>query len=399
MKDDKSSIIIAADLKGLSILFRLTIKTEESSSEVVNWIFSAETFQVSQNMEGPDVPFTIQRSTVPFPHKILGHVALTWRNAIIVWGGWGRFHQLKDLSKVYYHKQGQWLKMMTTGDIPYTYKGERTTQVLNDKMYMITENISNRSVVHCLDLISMIWTEITPSGQSAPSPGTSGSATWIYNGNIYLFTGNAIYCYNVSKNTWERPKVVGNIPSPRRLSSIIISDDTVFLFGGLTEDGDGLGDLHILNMLSMRWKQVHGRMRQPNSNFTLTRVSKSAAKLFGMLGDDEECWLLNLNHAKELHDPSAIWTRIPSTFARGHHCHCAVLEPISQRLWLIGGYDDHGITSDVLKLSLKFLPLKDLAKDRAAHSIGANDLRLLPGHYPDTLKYEIEEYRSKWIFS
>ena len=109
-------------------------------------------------------------------------------------------------------------------------------------------------------------------------------------------------------------------------------------------------------------------------------------------------------HAKEhlgrpiLVGPSAIWTKIPGTFQRNHNS-SAVLEPTSQRLWLIGGYNhqnNHDITSDVLKMSLKLLPLKDLAMDRAARNISPNDPRLLDS-YPKTLKNEIEDYRSKWI--
>ena len=66
---------------------------------------------------------------------------------------------------------------------------------------------------------------------------------------------------------------------------------------------------------------------------------------------------------------------------------------------MIGGYNhqNHDNTSDVLKMSLKLLPLKDLAMDSAARNISDNDPRLLPDSYPKALKNEIVEYRSKWI--
>ena len=277
-------------------------------------------------------------------------------------------------------------------------------------MYVISEQNFNGSVVHCLDLNSRIWTMMIPYGQS---PNIPQGTTWIYSRNIYFFgdedniiAENAIFCYNVSKNTWERPEVGGVLPVRRKWSSIVVSDDTVFLFGGYTEDGGRLSDLHVLDMQSMCWKQVQYSTRLPNIFITLTRVSQSAAVLFGNTGYDKdecECWLLNLDHAKENLSqpiwvgPSAIWTKIPFTFQTYYQS--AVLEPTSQRLWLIGGYNhqNHDITSDVLKMSLKLLPLKDLAMDSAARNISDNDRRLLPDSYPRALKNEIVEYRVKWI--
>ena len=74
-----------------------------------------------------------------------------------------------------------------------------------------------------------------------------------------------------------------------------------------------------------------------------------------------------------------------------------VLEPASQRLWVIGGEDDSldGFTSDVIKMSINTVPLKTLAIDCIARHLKANDPKLTLNNCPERLLNEIEEHRSK----
>ena len=87
--------------------------------------------------------------------------------------------------------------------------------------------------------------------------------------------------------------------------------------------------------------------------------------------------------------------QIPSIFCR--HGHCAVLEPISRQLWLIGGTDNlYNVTSDVLKFNLiKKTTLKDIAIQNVVQSICVNDPSLAAEELPRCLGNKIEEYRSE----
>ena len=73
-----------------------------------------------------------------------------------------------------------------------------------------------------------------------------------------------------------------------------------------------------------------------------------------------------------------------------------MLEPVSQRLWLIGGAYKTGIQ----KMSLNVVPLKVLALERAARNMsgdGGSNLRLLINvtcHCPKALRREIEAQRA-----
>ena len=122
---------------------------------------------------------------------------------------------------------------------------------------------------------------------------------------------------------------------------------------------------------------------------TLTRISESFAVLY-----NSDCWMLDLKSAIKVKDPSLFWRRIPTHL--GRYLHATVLEPDSQKLWVIGGYDNQrNIVRDILELSFNLVPLKALAIDCAAHSIRNGNPRLHPGNYPSGLRKEIELYRSK----
>ena len=195
------------------------------------------------------------------------------------------------------------------------------------------------------------------------------------------------------------PDQKGDIPSPRVGHAATISGDTAFLFGGLGQDVEKYNDLHILDMLTMRWKKVHGNLPGLEislGSYTLTKVSDSSAVLYGhsyfMYGQSPVFMVLDLDKAKNLTEPSSIWTRVPNPHPRFRHA--SVMEPVSQRLWIIGGSDGSQITPDILEIPIK-LSLKDLAIESAARNISSNDPRLEPGQYPKRLRDEIEAQRPR----
>ena len=111
---------------------------------------------------------------------------------------------------------------------------------------------------------------------------------------------------------------------PRFGHATIISGDTVYLFGGRYNEPHIFGskcfnDLHVLDMVSMEWRVVHGSSHNaegiPSARefHTLTAVSVTHAVLFGgskghlYRGD---CWILDLVKASTSceENPASIWT-------------------------------------------------------------------------------------------
>ena len=175
----------------------------------------------------------------------------------------------------------------------------------------------------------------------------------------------------------------------------------------------GCNDLFILDMACMRWKKVHGNLSNsevPSKNMrrpTLTCFSQSTALLLGRTthhhasNQVNNTWLLNLHNAKNLMDPSSIWTNVPNHSSRC--CHATVLQPLSKILWVIGGHDGtmdcpypEGHTTEVLKIKLvKLRPLKELAIEHLGRNLCANDPRLVHDQLPKELMNQIETYKSE----
>ena len=217
---------------------------------------------------------------------------------------------------------------------------------------------------------------------------------------------------HISTNSWEWPNARGDIPSPRFTPSVVISEDILFLFGGFVPN-IGCNDLFILDMACMRWKKVHGNLSNsevPSKNMrrpTLTCFSQSTALLLGRTthhhasNQVNNTWLLNLHNAKNLMDPSSIWTNVPNHSSRC--CHATVLQPLSKILWVIGGHDGtmdcpypEGHTTEVLKIKLvKLRPLKELAIEHLGRNLCANDPRLVHDQLPKELMNQIETYKSE----
>ena len=344
--------------------------------------------------------YNIEKSVLPF--GISGHVAVTWNNGTLIWGG----HSW-DFRLHYYHR-GKWTQIETSGHLPKWGKCYGA-HVINDNMYVLGEDNNRTTGIFSLHLHTWTWTMSIPSGTLPTVRWGIRSTSWVYDNKIYFFGykyiyqwSNQLFCYNISTNSWECPESKGEIPSPRISALTTITDNTVFLFGGF--NGSGLlNDLHILDMPSMIWKKVHGNMLSgqgpSDSTFspTLTNICRSKAALIGMSRDiiQDDCWLLNLQNAKELMNPSSIWTKIPFPYSRSDHA--AVLQPLSKRLWVIGGLNTRSnlsVQSNILKLNFKKIhSLKNIAMEYVARNICAHDPRLAPDQLSRQLRDEIEAYR------
>ena len=365
-----------------------------------------------------DRSFHVQRSKYPFARNLRGLKAVAWNNTIIVLGGYTNV-SVTEKSVVYFHRSGEWVRQETSGDIPEIFHSNVKVEVLNNKIILVN---TITWAIYSLCPNTWTWTKIKAWGQHPAAPHTS---SWVHNEKIYCFGigtftnhySNELLCYNPLQNSWELTYQSGDIPSPRYAHATIIDDDTVFLFGGGQHPNQvpiAGNDLFMLDMSRMHWTKIHeGMERQdgqgiPHQVFgyqgtgsTLTLVSKSAAILFVSIpysskDPTDECWLLNIDMAKQLKDPSHIWTRIPNKFTRIWYA--AVKEPLSNSLWLIGGYDRQTgkCTTDVLKISPRGVTLKDLALDYIASNIGSNDRRLLEDQIPKQLKNEIQVHRYKY---
>ena len=164
-------------------------------------------------------------------------------------------------------------------------------------------------------------------------------------------------------------------------------------------------------MSSMTWWREHDTIEHPmmsscNRQHTFTRISQSHAMLFGSVLHDQnnrtelkdDCWLLDVK-AKLQEEPPSIWNQIRNHFPRQNHI--AILEPVSQRLWIMGGICNHPrypfsfAYSGLLKMTPNLLSLKEICLNWMNNFIQRDDARMLPNEFPLQLKNEMEVYRRK----
>ena len=361
----------------------------------------------------------VETTLAPFPHEEwYNHIAFTWNNATLIVG-----HN-RNQFQVFHHLRGKWTLRTTREDLPKS-GWLNHVQVIDDKMYVLVPCRPRSMTIYCLDLHTWIWKKMSPSGKK-PSYRVS-THSWTYDGDIYYFGGynfdndelnvfNDIFSYNISANLWEWPNVGGELPSHRCNPWIIIRNETVFLFGGSRHNHmiiNIYNDLHTLDMSTMKWKKVHGKLTTgtgpKGSNnprqYTFTCISQYAAVLFGASYSQtkkenvDDCWLLSLQSAEQISESGSIWTKIPVSYPRVHHA--CVLQPLSKRLWIIGGIEFnssiriHRFSSSIMKLNFNQLrSLKDLAMDCVARTICAHDPRLArEDQMTRQLRNEIEAYK------
>ena len=238
---------------------------------------------------------------------------------------------------------------------------------------------------------------------------------------------NQLFHYNVSDNCWEWPSVNGDIPSPRYDHTTIICGDSAILFGGMgiVDSHRGyMNDLYTLNLVEMMWTRAHRSMiargiPKRRSHHSLTLVSSEAAVLFGgskwckKWTDDDygyrDCWILNtkklLRDGFNRYNPSCLWNRCwhqenrPSSLHATRISHRAVVEPVSKRLWILGGSSNWELTepypTEIISMSFNSAaPLRLLAMESALSHFDRSNPIWEANRIPEHLRTELEDRRS-----
>ena len=297
--------------------------------------------------------------------------------------------------------------------------------LIGDEVFILNKADTSQALIFSLDLNNWVWKCHTPEGP--PPPDVIDLCSIVHDGKIHFFIGddvvppsNQLFSYNISTNSWEWPNIQGDIPSPRHCPVMTVSQDTVYLSGGFGGENIGYKDLYILDMRRFEWKKVYDYDVTPYEtgagpetimdaqSHSITCISHSTALVVGAYSSIShkspnsitcDNWIMNLDNAKHLMEPSSIWTKISSEIPRTYHA--AVLQPLSKELWIIGGFfgftsDEALMTSDLLKIDYKGPKLlKDLALDSVAHHICAHDPRLNKHEIPEQLKNEIDVYKQE----
>ena len=111
-----------------------------------------------------------------------GHVAVTWNNATLLWGGLDNNNRVIDTSVVHINLNGKWMEKNTSGDTP-TESVYASATMMDGKMFVVggftsLERVRNENCIYVLDLATWVWEKLNPYGHG-PYPGRT---SWPYPG-------------------------------------------------------------------------------------------------------------------------------------------------------------------------------------------------------------------------
>ena len=327
------------------------------------------------------------------------HIALQWKECILIFGGWGEKERPCVPSHVQVLCNGKWRCVKTTGrnfiaeedvqDIPMAellLLNPRTARVVGDKVYvMATKDGTDGSLIEkvcVLDLARWSWTDLTPKG-NAPIMATS-STSWLHDDKIYVFGGrwkgdigiahalsyrtghhenvysggkiatNQLFCYDTTTNTFEWP--LNDILGPPRYGhSSFLHGNAVFIFGGLGADNMVNNELLVMDLETKKMKPIQADMTDNSIPWkrtfhSMTKTSTGKAILYGGFGSHEgslklglalgDCWILHVERilSGKVTQPADLWSKVvTSGELEPRFAHSAIIEPQSERLYVFGG--------------------------------------------------------------
>lgn len=267
------------------------------------------------------------------PSRRTGHVAASYKNGVIVWGG---YRETSEATKYLPGKElwfyntfiEKWSLRLTSGEVPQGTSGA-VAVVHGDHLFIFGgfRGNGNTNRLYRLDLVSMTWELVAPSGPQ-PTP-CDKMVGWCYKEKLYFFGGfgiippygvprqsdfhfvmdaqaawysrrgwsNQFVEYDVAANTWNWPSYKGKSPVPRAAHAAAQINDEVYIFGG-RHRGVRLNDLHVLDNEAMVWSgplETTGSKPQGRSWHSFTAVSPGHIVLYGGFSQEEEplrdCWL------------------------------------------------------------------------------------------------------------
>lgn len=183
--------------------------------------------------------------------------------------------------------------------------------------------------VYRFDLVSKTFTQLSPATPDGfVSPRRGHVAAWDEPRNRMVMWGGIdgagtpastdtwALDFNVSPPAWRKLATTGTPPSARfnAAAALDARTGTWYLFGGSTDTGQGLSDLHTLDLATGRWSQVHasGAPNAPTSRVNAMAAFEPTARAFLVLGGTDPGTRVDLRELWRFDVATRAWSA-PST--------------------------------------------------------------------------------------
>ncbi|CAG8498408.1 1128_t:CDS:2 [Acaulospora colombiana] len=121
---------------------------------------------------------------------------------------------------------------------------------------------------------------------------------------------NDTWCYDIPSNTWTKLQCNGYIPFPRHEHCAVNIDDMIYVFGGISKEGQELGDLAAFGLNNQRWYIFQKMGISPCPRFSHT-MSSAREKILIFGGDclqpskPDEDGIINILDTSRIKYPTA----------------------------------------------------------------------------------------------
>ena len=236
---------------------------------------------------------TLEWSSVPcaydsvddIPFNRFGHTVIADGHIIYLWGGKREEGGRETISNVLFAFNCQtlkWSRPMVSGVVPEA-RAYHSATVCGRKIYMfggrLYEDEEHSQDVYSLDLDTFTWNYIVTHG--IPAVGGYCHSLSGIDDTLYVFGGitekedtfrfleeaygNEIVCLDLRSQTWSRP-VTKNSPIGRAGHSAFVIDKCLYIFGGYNEFtlSRHLNDLLMYNPVTRQWTEVSTQGKTPS---------------------------------------------------------------------------------------------------------------------------------------
>lgn len=184
--------------------------------------------------------------------------------------------------------------------------------------------------VHRFDVAARAWTQLSPATPDGlvPSRGRHVAA-WDQPRNRMLVWGGVdgtgaavapdVWALDLGATpvTWRRLATTGTPPSPRFAPAAALDEaaGVLYLFGGTTELGAGLSDLHRLDLATLTWTRVHGddAPGAPGARLNAAGAFDPVARRFLVFGGNAQATSGDLDELWQFDVASQAWRTPPAT--------------------------------------------------------------------------------------
>uniref|UniRef100_A0A671NZ20 Kelch domain-containing protein 1-like n=1 Tax=Sinocyclocheilus anshuiensis TaxID=1608454 RepID=A0A671NZ20_9TELE len=178
------------------------------------------------------------------------------------------------------------------------YGCKTVREVNNSKSFMVDETSRFwgwNNEVHMFEPVTATWTEPQTQGQP-PEPRSSHASTTL--GHKGYICGGLVSHFNL-----DLSKIIfsaASFPWGRTLHTLTaISDDTLFLFGGLSTSGDVLSDGWEFNTKTREWREKdHAHKDKPRLWHSADKGRDSDVVIFG--GSQTYLFVMDSNHCADV---------------------------------------------------------------------------------------------------